>query len=487
MNKIVLLIIIFSLFLYSIGNVNGMSMGRPGSNIEMDTKTSMSEREAYVTNRRYINEDIPWGRPKGVLYGNFPGAGKEQKANLFPDKSATYFVMNICMSPGWVLVLNGQYPHARYFSLTIADQLGSGQLGNGYFARGDQIVPDAGSLNPFLSQNNRNVTNRNYTFYVVHGFPEGNPPDNTLYTYSTDENKRIHFSIRIYLVDRGYDGTGNVKLRSSGYGLPEISLNLPEGKIVAGSNLTKILRVVKDGDPNGYQLNQWLSNIDNSDDKKNAPCLPMPFFQLFWNTEYSVTGSFLALHPKERVTLYPADDVGGFANNPDTKYMITPFSFGFGEILVVRGKMPTHPKTRKGNNNLPGETPQVQYFSVSTAAAAPYGAGWETISDEQMPIDKYGYYTIVVSWPWNRPANAILENDVSWINPGDGEGHYVGARNWVGLLYMRFQNPDPNWEESPANIRMPTVENPIPQDPAVMDQFYPIAEYMSVDNFEGNW
>nr|QBK85777.1 MAG: hypothetical protein LCMAC101_03720 [Marseillevirus LCMAC101] len=442
----------------------------------------MSEQEAWITNERYTNEKVIWSEPKGLLYGDFVGAKPAQKANLFPDKSATYFVINICLPPGGSLTLSGQYPHARYVSFTIANQLGGGQLGNGTYIRGDHIIPDPGSHNPFWSTNYRNVTARNYTLYIVQGDQPDDFPNNTLYTGTNSEKERIHLSIRTYLADQLYDGTGNVKLAGTGYGLPEVVLNLG-GSTITGPILVKILRATKMGDPNGYQLQQWLSDIENSTDKINAPCLPVPVSQVFWNTDYSVTGAFDAEHPEERVRNYPPNRDGGFANNPDARYMLMPFSFGFGEVLVVRARMPTHPNTRQGGNILP-EDPQVQYFSVSTATAPSYGAGWDTVCDEQIPVDQYGNYTIVVSWPWNRPANAILKNGIIWLSPGGGEGHYVGARNWVGLLYFRFQNSNSGWKESPANIPMPSIEKPIPQDPFVMGPYYPRGRYMSTADFE---
>lgn len=446
-------------------------------------KTPMSKQEAEITNKRYMNENVPWGRPKSLLIGNFPGSGAEQKANLYPDKASTHNVANICLPPGGILTLKGQYPHARYLSFTISNQLGGGQLGNGRFIRGDEIIADPGSLNPFLPSNGRNVTNRNYTLYIKQGNPPENPPPNTLYTGTHSENERIHLSIRTYLVDRGYDGTGNVRLDGNGYGLPEIMLNLPGGKMLTGPALVKALRTTKEGDPNGYLLEQWLSEVAKSEDPTNAPCLREPVSQVFWNTDYSVTGAFDAKNPEQRVINHPPNNDGGFATNPDTRYVVMPFSFGFGEVLVVRGKMPTHPKTRQGEDTLP-EDPQVQYFSVSTAASPPSGEGWDTACDEQIPLDEHGNYTIVVSWPWNRPANATLKNGVVWLDPGNGEGHYVGARNWVELLYIRFQNSSPNWKESPMNIPIPTVENPIPQDPIIMGPFYPVGEYTSKANFE---
>ena len=448
--------------------------------------TPMSEQEVYITNKRYMNQYVIWGRPKGILYGNIPGSGNEQKANLYPDLAAIHNTASICLPKGGALTLMGQYPHARYISFTIANQLGGGQIGNGRYIRGDQIIPDMGSNNPFLWTNSRDVIERNFTLYIVQGNSPNSPSNNTLYTGSFSGD-RIHLTIRTYLADQLYDGTGNVRLNETGYGLPKVILNLPGGKNITGPQLLEELRAQKNGDPNGYTLKQWLWEIENSDDKINAPALRKPVSQVFWNTNYSTTGAFYAKNPEERVRNYPANNTGGFANNPDTRYMLMMFSFDFGEVLVVRAKMPTHPKTRRGGNVLPTD-PQVQYFSVSTAAAPPYGAGWDTVFDEEFDeenmLDEYGKFTIVVSWPWNRPTNATRENGIIWINPGDGEGHYVGARNWVGLLYIRYQNPSPNWSNSPKNIPMPTIKDPIPQDQFVMGPYYPMGEYMSKNDFD---
>lgn len=446
----------------------------------------MSDQEAIVTNKRYMNENVVWGRPKGLIVGNMVGAGAEQKANLYPDKSSTYYVMNFCLPPGGSLTLKSQYPYARYVSFTIANQLGGGQLGNGTFLRGDQITPNSKSFNPFIYTNSRDVTPRYFTLYVVQGNAPQQPAENTLYTGTNSESERIHLSMRTYLVDIGYDGTGNVKLDEDGNGLPEVILNLPNGDTVTGPNLLELLRIEKKGDPTGYTISQWLGDIDKSNDKKNAPCLPEIVSEVFWNTCYSVTGCFHVMEPLKRVTRYPPSTAGGFANNPDTKYMVLPYSFDFGNVVVIRGKMPTHPNTRRGETTLP-EDPQVQYFSISTAAAPGSGEGWDTVFDEQIQVDKYGYFTVIISWPWNRPSNATLENGVCWLNPQNGEGNYVGARNWIGIIYIRYQNSSPNWKESPENIPMPSIENPIPRDPVIMKEYYPVGKYTTTEEFNKNW
>ncbi len=453
----------------------------------MTAITCMTEEEAVITSARYTNEDVIWGRPKSLLMGNLPGAGPTQKPNLYPDRSSTYFVANVRLPLGAKLMLKGQYPHSRYISFTIANALGNGQYGNGNFLRGDQINPDEGSLNPFLATNTRDVEPRNFTLYVVHGVKPQNPEPNTLYTGTyASEHQRIHLSMRTYLADQGYDGTGNVELHAKeGNGLPVVTLLLPNGEMITGPQLVEILDARKLGDPNGYELDQWLALVANSTNPEFAPVPFEPISQVFWNTNYTVTGAFI-LDPEKRVREYPASDAGGFASNPDTRYQTMPFYLQQDKVLVIRGKMPTHPTTRRGEKTLPVD-PQVQYFSVSTAAAPPYGAGWDTLVDEQIPVDKDGYYTIVVSWPWYRPRNAVPENGIGWITPGGGEGHFLGSRIWLGVVYIRYMNSSPNWQESPMNIPLPTVEEPIPQDERIMGPYYPRGKYMSTAEFEANY
>lgn len=448
-----------------------------------DGQLGMNYEVAWVTNERYMNEFVIWGRPKCLLCGDLVGAGDEQFANLYPDMYSFYFVANIILQVGWKLTITGQYPHARYLSFTIANQLGNGQIGNGVFLRGDMINPDIGSHNPFWANETRNVTNRNFTIYVVHGNPPSVLPPNTLYTGTHLKNNRVHLSIRTYLADEGYDGTGNVKLEESGSGLPIVTLNTPTANIT-GPALLNLLQALKHGDPFGYTKEQWISEISQASDKINAPMFPIPVAEVFWNTAFSVSGLFEAYYPEQRVIDFPPSNAGGFASNPDTSYILIPFSFGFGEVLVVKGRLPTHPYTRKGETKLPEENTEVQYFSISTAAGPAWGCGWDTVYDEEIPTDKFGDYTVVVSWPWNRPANAVKENGVVWLSPGRGEGDYVGARNWAGLLYIRFQNSNPNWIHNPKNIPIPTIEHPIPQDPIVMGPYYPTGAYMSKVEFE---
>lgn len=459
-------------------------------------RNSLTRQQIEITNRRY-QDDPFWSGPKGLEYGLLLGARPYQVANLYPDAGTSYFVAWFKLPKGARLILNGKYGHLRYFSYTIAAQLGNEQLGNGDFIVDEDIHPDPKSVNPYCPGNNRDATPRHYTLFIVNGTPPKDPkaiPPNTLYTgTSGDDDTLLHLAFRNYLPDVGYDGTGNVSLdaRDDDYGLPRPAVEM-NGDIYRGLEMYEILQVEKKAQTPGSTVKDWVDKVANvgsppdPDRKISAPALPPQFepflFQRFWNTYYSADGAFI-LDPEERVTEYPADAVGGLANNPDTVYMTATLSLAYGRVIVIKGKMPRHQKTRHGEEHWEQDT-QLRYWSASSGGTLPSGLGWATVYDEEMPLDEHGNFTIVMSWQEDRPKNARPECGVKWLDFGNGEGHYIGARNWVNVVYMRYQHMSPDWQESPLHIPQPTQENPIPQDAKTMKEYYPKAKYMSKEAFE---
>lgn len=479
-----------------------------------------TDKQAKITNKRYKNKNSLFCATKGIKVAQEPGPLQAQKANLLPDEACSYYVMKVRMKKGWKLTFKGTYPHERYFSYTLGNQLGNGQVGNGTYLRGDQIWPNEGSVNPFIPGNDRNAPNRDYTIHVVHGLEPKirDPHDNTLYTNSEEEEVRIHFSSRNYLPDDGYDGTGVVMLDEDGYGLPEYELTTPEGESFKDKDtLFALLDPQKEGDPNGYDLGQWQELVAQAHDRLNAPCLPETAAEKYFDNTWNVTGMFYK-NPEERIANCPPNGKGGFANNPDTNYLMIPYSLhlpsdpgnfpsssasckseaspelvskpqlsGFGDVLVTRGMMPTHPKTRQGGNSLPVD-PQVQFFSATAYGAPPSGQGYQGKCDEQMPLDANGYYTVVVGTAWNRPENTTIEDGVAYLDSGHGEGFFSGARPGIGCVGLRYMAASENWAESPANVPMPTAQEPVDQSPYIMKQYYPRSIYMSREEFEKiNW
>ncbi|CAB4764895.1 unannotated protein [freshwater metagenome] len=111
--------------------------------------------------------------------------------------------------------------------------------------------------------------------------------------------------------------------------------------------------------------------------------------------------------PSSTSSLYP---------NPDNTYLSSISRYQAGTVLVVRGKAPTTPNTQAGQS---AATPsELRYWSLcANEYVKPYPVT-ECVFDQQVPLDGSGYYTIVVSTPADRPANATEANGVAWLDWG---------------------------------------------------------------------
>jgi hypothetical protein len=154
-----------------------------------------------------------------------------------------------------------------------------------------------------------------------------------------------------------------------------------------------------------------------------------------------------------------------------------------------KGRLALYPQSLNGLNALvfglvgaanaktmPGG--DVQYWSVSTVASFTNGSLWDGVFDMQVPVDKDGYYTIVVSLPEDRPQNATDRDGVAWVNwgPGEGIGDPRNRKDW-GALLMRFMVPSKDWQQSPLKHgELATVMGP----------YYPKGYYTTREEFEKN-
>jgi len=451
-------------------------------------RTGLSRQQMLVTNKRY-QKDPFWGGPKGMAYSSLLGAQPYQLSTLYPDAGTSYFDAWFFLPKNGRLIIEGEYGHQRYFSYTAAVRLPGHQLGYGDGLIDRDIKPLPGSTNPFDPKNNRDVTHRHYAVYLINGKVPKHERDrepNTIYTGSDHIENYVHLELRNYIPDVGYDATGCVPLDElDGYGLPRVSLEL-DGKTFTGKVMRDILRAKTKEEYPGSTVEDWVKKVRNSYSPESAPSLPLAaepyYFQRFWNTGYSADGAFI-LDPIERLKLCPVDDSGGLNASPDIVYVFAYVSLARGKVFVVKAKMPKHSKTKHGQKKW-DKHDQLRYWSASSGGALPSGWGWDTVYDEEMPLDDNGKFTLVMSWPEDRPVNARVECGVQWLDFGSGEGRYIGARNWVNILYMRYQHISKTWRESPANIPKPTLENPIPLDHQVMQDYYPFAKYMSKAEFE---
>ena len=337
---------------------------------------------------------------------------------FFIDAEATYWSADVEIPDNGDIAVRGAFPHARYMSICVYDE--KGRTVDHLTDR--DIIPDPGSINPFLPGADRTDPDRMYTLRIVNRrIPEPGRSPNTLYTENSDGTRsamgldRVPVTLRIYAPDAGADETGAV-------GLPEISTENADGESIVKS-----------------------SCIDAAD-----MTLPIDPDVLARMLESRLTSE----NPPVWEKFYP----DGLGENIDAAYIYTAIDANLGKVAAFRAKAPTFPATRQ-NEPLMG-VGQLRYWSVCTNRITT--AVMESIRDEDIPTDPEGIYTVVISRPEDRPANATKACGIIWL-PADETGRTI--------LVYRHILPDPSFAEAIQNI--PELGN----IGAVMADYYPQGTY----------
>lgn len=399
--------------------------------------------------------------------------------NGLPDPNVTYLYLGTPLAPfGSKLVIEGEFPHARFFTMQIAPPLngveyyaqrtfGTAEIG---FVDAD-IEPLPGNVNPFRVGANRNATNRKYRveFDLAIGDPvslNGNAHKNP---YRQQSNKRTGAMmvyqgplgkktilntpiegggdwdlgalwVRIYAPDPGKDALGGVPL-------PKAWFELPSGeKYFIGSDFTNLLK----------RANATIKARE-TDDVPNKNFGPTVGWFKSWGIVRSILNGVAQVNGWSRADstqrirdidlgwtgrgeFQPAPgnyEPHATTNNYAT-YLGRTMTVQKGKIAILTGKLPTFPDTRKGANTM--AKGQVRYWSIGgydNYYLSPLpGAAINMVADDQIVLDNQRNYTIVYSRPEDRPANATAANGVTWIN--------WGPTSELGLM-MRWVTVEPEW------------------------------------------
>jgi hypothetical protein len=375
--------------------------------------------------------------------------GSSSQVNLlFPDTAASYWQGHVPIPPGGHVELRGQFPHARYTSVTV--YTGQSQSIDGL--HDTQIVPDPGSTNPFLPGADRTATQRSYTLRIVYGqVPAGGRAPNTIYTTDADGSKSgtplSKFSLRIYEGDRGTGITGGVPL--------------PTMTIVTALGL----RIPVPQCPDVNLPDLGITSLLAGTSPPAALPLDIPIGggedPPVWHKFTSTLGSLLTnAGGGDSALAELAEDLvgsGGFGDNADNKYVSTAFSAAFGKVLAFRAKAPTFPATGDGQPTM--GTGQLRYWSFCTNAQTTQV--YACTADDQTPLDADGDYTVVLSSAADRPANATRACGVAWLPTGPLSKSIVILRNML---------PAPSFAEAIHNAEPGT-------EAATMGAYYPRGTY----------
>jgi hypothetical protein len=394
------------------------------------------------------------------------------------DSNAVYQCSSYHLPEKSKLVVKGEFPHSRYFTFTLYGSV----LGNFYVDQ--DIVPNPGSINPFIYGNDRSAGNRSYTIHMESGFGPEDPkdrPPNTLY-HGNPMNERFGNVVctRIYVPDKGMEPFGDTEL-------PEVTLVKEDGTELKGEQMCKAIEAKHHGfgvppQAIGFDLKKYLALREGSRISPKLPQRPHthpaqnpPQIKAFFNAKYTQC-SFFTPEKDCGAPTYNPDGVG--LGNPASRYLETYLDQGFGRVLVIRGKLPKTPKTWNGNQVVPDEDYDLRYFSFCPQESLATWRVGDCIFDEELAhsLDEKGFYTAVFSRPSYRPRNARPECGFTWTSTppaGDGAGDFNLYNMWI-----RSALPSPNYKQYAGNILTPDTEE------EVMGDYYPRGEYMSVEEFE---
>lgn len=322
-------------------------------------------------------------RPKFTYCAwNTASIGQERFGNRgYIDTDASYLLMRWGWLPGRSLRITGQFPYARFMSITVY----AGRAGVVVDHLIDsQIVPDKGSTNPFRPFANRQATRRSYTIYIQQGSipPSGRAP-NTLYT---GPYHPVRLMYRVYAPDQGADNFGNA---------PKPRVDILNGTPKDHSGVTPMATCAS---PRPTYAQPNIS-------------LPQP---LRWRR----LGAF-----------------NGPGINADESYLQVRINHDDADEYVIRFKEPTFANTYIGNRITGRE--DVRFWSVcqydmsSTIAIA-------CLHDYQAVRSRSGYVTVVISTLANRPSTATRANGVNWLPFGRQQAGVVIYRQL--LPSATFQN-----------------------------------------------
>jgi hypothetical protein len=369
---------------------------------------------------------------------------------LFPDQSAQYWTAAYTAVPGTRIRIDGVFPYARYTSWNVYDPLLRPFAKKSDF----QLMPDAGSSNPFLPGAARMtpVSQRHYTLYITFSASD-KPGPNVIFVDPRSHPAGV-FTLRVYVPDAGRDITGGV-------GLPQVTW---EPTSSSGSASTSPCRTLEK--PSSNVVTAAYAQQNGPATGPPWPGRTPPRWHRFVNLCQSGADLLLDnalgdLLPKPSGNPCGAFGSGGFLSNLDNAYVYAFISRGFGPIVVFHGLAPTFAATYPAAQTMPsGE--QVRYWSL--CQNDPIDQRYVGCRrDDQVTLDSAGTYTIVVSPPGSWPAAAVrrCSGTTTWIPWGPQPD---------GVMIYRQMLPDPSFTQAIQNVAYGSEQRQ-------MGAYYPAGRY----------
>ncbi|MGN5764980.1 hypothetical protein ACNQO6_11605 [Acinetobacter calcoaceticus] len=401
--------------------------------------------------------------------------GEDPLNFAFPDSNVSYWSSEFTVPEGAKVMIDGDYPYSRHFSLV--SYTAQGERVNSLLDRA--IVPNAGSTNPFVVGNNRLGNERAYaTQLQLADLPE-RPATNTLYAPKTADNK-VAILYRVYVPNKNMNEKGNVSF-------PRFKVQLASGEVKHGQEVCNILQVKKG--PIDRTTSLPLAATLAAFNQNRYTGFPAQL-EPKWYKAFSGLDNFKCTYKFDPVTKQPLDKCEGLSVTPKLNYWATPdneyvfatTSRRLGKVIELRGKVPNTEKTF--NNDQFVQKTDVRYWSICTNEIISTATNYCLYDENIQKVDKDGFYTIVASLAEDRPANAREECGVYFLElspRGSGymaeDGKAFGHADF-GIFIMRNLLPNPEFKQAVQNVKAWGEEK------AVMGDYLPDINYTSKEAFE---
>ncbi len=384
----------------------------------------------------------------------------------FAEESATYWLARFNLPSGAELKLDGEYPYARYMSLNAySDGAPTDTLSD------LAVKPEPRSTNPFVTGHPRGRSKRSWSVSVLdEPVPSGERAANTIYAEPAAAEP-IELAYRVYEPDPGRDLTG-------GADLPSASVRLADGTTLAPEETCQAIN-----DPNREITVQTVAEPVWEGARTSPGCDPATnpaYDPIRWERFFNVNYASLAVITdctaagRETRLGMDADLEGGFYSNRDSAYIFAHLSRLYGPVVVIRGRLPTFPRTYTEPRRMPGG--ELRYWSLCSGESRVTVRTPDCLADRQLLERSGRNYTVVVSTAADRPANARARCGIAWLDWGD-RGDGAGDPNY-GLLIMRNMLVSPDYERAIQRVPRPGEEA------AVMGSRFPRSAYTTTDEFE---
>lgn len=447
---------------------------------------------------------------------------------LGTDAHVTYGKLIFVAPIGSRLLVEGDFPHARYFEYEILPPLDPKHPASGTMGETPEvpivdadIEPDAGNTNPYRVGADRNAAARHYhlSFDLQLGNAVTlNPQAMKSPEYRAPGNRRtggpFGFAgawgdnvftpsllwMRIYAPDKKSDIYGGVSL-------PKATLQLDTGEefwLQCDFSLAEERENTQV--PAGYEAPRepfpaigpqlgWhkifglaLIRVETLGYLQSQPYGDLPPAAV----KDKIRRDFLLLFNRGESAEPPGNYEGSSTACKNNVFLSRMMQLGPGKVYVITGKMLTFPRTRDGEATMTAG--EVRYWSICQygegegdkyETAVNYGA----LMDDEIVLNENNEYVIVYSKKEDRPANATAPNGVTWVDWGPRTRQTVTIR-WMSVMpewHLPQYAPDAYnlpwataaWSGTRFDESLVSLNRP-----GVMGPYHPVIHYLTRVEFE---